>query len=208
MKETVGKLLEFMKILEKVCQVKRDTRLSDGVTESDSDHIFKLTFLVMMIFPYLQKKYDYTRMLELALVHDIAEGVAGDCPRSVQAAHPEYCRIKAERELQAIESYKKMLPEPLNEKIFSLFSEYEQKLTPEAKIVAVLDKMEANLQANRFAGGDIRYWQDCENGNEYYKIATAHKPLVTEIDEEILRVMEKAIIALTLENMQRWKIES
>jgi len=207
MQDNAGKILEFMKVLEKVCQVKRDTRLSDGAAESDADHIFKLAFLVMMVYPYLQKKYDYARLLELALVHDIAEGVTGDCPRSVQTAHPERCAEKAQNELKAMESYRKMLPDPLNEHIFSLFTEYEQKVSPEAKLVSVLDKMEANLQANRFACGDIRYWRDCENGEEYYKIATAKKAPVAELGENILSVMEEKIIALTMENMRRWKIK-
>ena len=68
--------------------------------------------------------------------------------------------------------------------------------------------MEANFQANLFGNGDIRYWKDCENGEEYYRIATEHKPLVAELKEDILTELEKNIINLTLENMAQCKIKA
>ena len=206
MQDKVAEILEFMLAMERVCLIKRDTLMSDGTAETDAAHIFKLAFLVMLVYPFLQKKYDYTKLLELALVHDIAEGITGDCPRSAQIAHPERRKEKERQEQEAMLLYKKMLPEPLNERIFALFREYEARQTNEAKLVSVLDKMEANLQANRFGDGDIRYWHDCENGDEYYRIATEHKPLVAELGENILTEMEQKIIALTLENMAKCKI--
>lgn len=207
MQENVAKILDFMRAMERVCLVERDTRMTDGKPETDAAHIFKLAFLVMLVYPYLQKKYNYTKLLELALVHDIAEGITGDCPRSAQVAHPERRLEKEQREQDAMEQYKNMLPYPLNEHIFALFCEYEERKTPEAKLVSVLDKMEANLQANRFGDGDIRYWSDCENGEEYYKIATAKKQLVSELKEDVLSELEQSIISLTLENMAKCKIK-
>ncbi len=207
MQEKVAQILDFMRAMERVCLVKRDNLMSDGTQETDGAHIFKLSMLIMLVYPFLQKKYDYTRLLELALVHDIAEGITGDYPRSVQMAHPELKAEKKKREFEAMDLYKKMLPEPLNERILAIFSEYEERKTSEAKLVWVLDKMEANLQANRFADGDVRYWRDCENGEEYYKIATDKKPMVAELDEDILTTLEQQIIALTLENMARCQIK-
>ena len=73
MQNKVAQIFEFMKVLDKVCLVKRATLLSDGTPETDSSHTFKLAFWMMLIYPYLKHKYDYTKLLELALVHDIAE---------------------------------------------------------------------------------------------------------------------------------------
>jgi putative hydrolase of HD superfamily len=206
MQKTVGDIVDFMNVIERVCLVKRDTLLSDGTPENDAAHIFKLAFLVMLVYPYLQHKYDYSKLLELALVHDIVEGVTGDCPRSAQVANPQRKTEKEKNERAAIESYRQMLPPPLDERIYNLFMEYESKATPEALLVSALDKLEANYQANRFANGDIRYWQECENGNEYYKIATAKKQTVAKLDEPILTEMEEKVIKLTLENMQKCRI--
>ena len=90
----IDKIINFMRVLEEVCVVKRDLLLFDGTTENDAMHIFKLSFLVMMIAPYLKNKIDYTKMLELALVHDIAESKTGDYTAANQIAHPE---LKAEK---------------------------------------------------------------------------------------------------------------
>ena len=122
MSDTAAEILEFMRAMERVCLVKRDTLLSDGTPENDAAHIFKLAILIMLVYPFLQKKYNYTRLLELSLIHDIAEGITGDCPRSAQVAHPERQQEKVLQEQKAMQQYKKMLPVPLNERISELFN--------------------------------------------------------------------------------------
>ena len=102
MQDKVAEILEFMRAMERVCLIKRDTLMTDGTPETDAAHIFKLAFLVMLVYPFLQKKYDYTKLLELALVHDIAEGITGDCPRSAQIAHPERRKEKERQEQEAM----------------------------------------------------------------------------------------------------------
>ena len=139
-------------------------------------------------------------MLELALVHDIAEGKTGDYTVANQLANPELKKEKHLKEEKAIKELKNMLPPPLNKKVYDLFNEYEKKETLESKIVSMLDKLEANLQANQYHDGDVRYWKKCENGQEYYKMASQKKPMIKEIDETIITELEKAIINLSSEN--------
>ena len=57
MSDTAAEILEFMRAMERVCLVKRDTLLSDGTPENDAAHIFKLAILIMLVYPFLQKKY-------------------------------------------------------------------------------------------------------------------------------------------------------
>ena len=206
MPDKVGKIIEFMKVLDKVCLVKRATLLSDGTSETDSSHTFKLSFMIMMVYPYLKHKYDYQRLLELALVHDIAEAETGDFPKSVQVAHPETKKIKAQKELEAMQKYKNMLPEKSGDKIFELWQEYEVRQTPEAKLVAALDKIDANLQANLYHDGDVRYWEKCEDGKQYYKICTEKKQAVAILDEPVVEELENAIINLAWGNMKKWNV--
>jgi len=203
----IDKIVNFMRILEEVCIVKRDLLLYDGSLENDAMHIFKLSFLVMMIAPYLKTPIDYTKMLEMALVHDIAEGKTGDYTAANQIVNPNLKKEKKKKEDLAIKQIKTMLPTPLDKKIFALYQEYEKKETIEAKIVSALDKMEANLQANQYKNGDVRYWKDCENGEEYYKLVLKKKDLVTEIGEPILKDLENAIAELSLKNMKKYHIK-
>lgn len=204
----IDKIISFMRALEEVCIVKRDLLLYDGSTENDAMHIFKLSFLVMLVAPYLKKPIDYTKMLEMALVHDIAEGKTGDYTAANQITHPELKQEKIAKEAAAIRELKKLLPPPLNKKIYNLYQEYEKKETREAKIVSALDKLEANLQANQYKDGDVRYWKLCENGGEYYKMAQQKKPLIKELDEQIITELENAIIALSQKNMARCRIQN
>lgn len=203
----IDKIINFMRALEEVCVVKRDLLLYDGSTENNAMHIFKLSFLIMLISPYLKKEVNYTKMLEMALVHDIAEGKTGDYTAANQIAHPELKKEKIKKEAIAIKELKSMLPSPLNKKVSSLYKEYEEKKTLEAKIVSMLDKLEANLQANQYHNGDVRYWKQCENGEQYYKLARLKKPMIQEIDEKIITELENAILDLSYQNMKKCHVK-
>lgn len=207
MQNKVEQIFDFMRVLDKVCLVKRATLLSDGTVETDSSHSFKLAFMVMLIKPYLKHEYDYARLLEMALVHDIAEAETGDYPKAMQRAHPEIKAKKDAEERVAMERYCKLLDEPMRSKIWDLYNEYEKKQTPEAKLITALDKVDANMQANFYNNGDIRYWTEYEDGEQYYKINTEKKPVVAVLDEPIVEALEDGTINLALTNMKKFGVE-
>ncbi len=207
MQNKVEQIFDFMRVLDKVCLVKRATLLSDGTVETDSSHSFKLAFMVMLIKPYLKHEYDYARLLEMALVHDIAEAETGDYPKAMQRAHPEIKAKKDAEERAAMERYCKLLDEPMRSKIWNLYAEYEKKQTPEAKLITALDKVDANMQANFYNNGDIRYWTEYEDGEQYYKINTEKKPVVAVLDEPIVEALEDGTINLALTNMKKFGVE-
>ncbi len=207
MQNRVGKIFDFMRVLDKVCLVKRATLLSDGTPETDSSHTFKLAFMIMLIYPYLKHKYDYVRLFELALVHDIAEAETGDYPKALQRAHPEIKAKKDVLEKAAIKRFSSMLEEDIGGKIFELYSEYEAKMTPEAKLVSALDKVDANMQASFYHDGDVRYWSEYENGDQYYKINTEKKAIVAELNEPIVSALEEGTINMALANIKKFGIE-
>ena len=206
MQNRVAQIFDFMRILDKVCLVKRATLLSDGTAETDSSHTFKLAFMIVLIYPYLNHKYDYGHLLELALVHDIAEAETGDYPKAMQRAHPEIKAKKDAEERAAMRRYSALLPEPAGQKIWDLYEEYEAKQTPEAKLVTALDKVDANMQANFYKGG-AAYWGEYEDGDQYYKINTEKKQVVAILGEEIVEALEEGTIELALENMRKCGIE-
>jgi putative hydrolase of HD superfamily len=203
MPNNIAKILEFMKVLDKVCLVKRATLLSDGTSETDSSHSFKLAWLLMMIYPYLKHEYNYTRLLELAIIHDIAEAETGDCTKAVQRAHPEMKKLKDEAELAAMQKYRDLLPPEIGPRIYEIWREYEDKKTPESRLVTALDKIDANLQANQHKNGDVRYWLECEDGAQYLTINTEKKQVVAVLDEPIVEKLEDAVIELSLSNLKK-----
>ncbi len=206
MQSRIAQIFDFMRILDKVCLVKRATLLSDGTVETDSSHTFKLAFMIVLIYPYLKHQYDYGHLLELALVHDIAEAETGDYPKAMQRAHPEVKAKKDAEERAAMQRYSALLPAPAGQKVWDLYEEYEAKQTPEAKLVTALDKVDANMQANFYKGG-AAYWGEYEDGEQYYKINTEKKQVVAVLDEEIVEALEEGTIELALESMRKCGIE-
>lgn len=196
----------FMDEVDHLCQVERDNLMVDGSKETDAGHIIKLAYLVMLVTPHLKRPVNYCRMLELALVHDLVEARTGDYSLSAQHARPGLKEEKRQREQEAAGYFRSILPEELGAKIYGLYSEYEEQQTDEAKIVWILDKLEANLQANRYNGGDVRYWAACEGGEWYYDSAVTPKPQISELGEDILAALETAIIALSRENIRKCNI--
>ena len=97
-----------------------------------------------------------------------------------------------------------MLPSEIGNHIFELWNEYEEKQTPEARLVSALDKVDANLQANFHLDGDVRYWLDCEDGEQYRKINTEKKQVIADLDENFIEEIENGTIALSEQNMSRW----
>jgi putative hydrolase of HD superfamily len=207
MKNTAQKIIGFMDVAEKLCHVKRFTLIRGGGGdwryETDSDHIMKLAPLVMMTAPYLKQPHDTQKMLEMALVHDLAEADAGDTPFFDQLDNPEIKAEKKSRERAAVEKYRDMLPPELGDKIFDLFMEFEEKKTFEARLVRALDKLEGNIQCNK------------ENfGARYY--ARALTPIMdamrkhkfsASLDEEIIFAIENALIEIGESNIAHCKKE-
>ena len=188
----LDQILNFYKIIEKLSLVKRDIKLSDGQYENDTSHILKLMYMTQIVVPYLQTRVNKTKLLELALVHDLAEAQCGDVPLCQQSRNAQYKKTKQQNELNAIMQFRDMLPEILGNKIYDLFMEYESRATREAQIVYVLDKMEANFQACRYK--DIKYWAEGDNGEWYYQSvlsgATAEKDTLSRLQEPVLNYLE------------------
>lgn len=194
-------LSDFMDIVEKLALVNRDNLLSDGTPESDADHVVKLCFLLLVLTPYLQNRFACGELLRLALIHDLPEALAGDVSLSSQIRYPELRVHKKEKEAEAAAAIRAVLPAPLNQQFFALFSEYEAGVTPESRLVKLLDKLEATLQSNLYHDGDVRYWGKCDCGDWYYRNALTPHPEVNELNEPAVSALQEEIIRLSRENI-------
>ena len=192
------KIIGFMDTVEKLCHVKRYTLMQNGENERDSDHIMKLSFLAMMIAPYLKKPLDTAKMFELVLVHDLVEADAGDVPVFDQMKNPDLKAEKKKRELAAIERYRAMLPAPLGDKVYDLFMEYEKKETFEARLVRALDKFEGNIQCNKENFGARYYAQALTPVMNAMK---SHK-FSGSLDEEVISAIETELVSRCEKNIE------
>lgn len=107
--------------------------------ESVAEHLFHVAFLVWTVGRELPG-LDLARALEIALVHDLAEARLGDLPRPAAAYLPAGVKAAAERRIVAD------LLAPLGAGDGAL-AEYQESASPEARLVAVCDKLQLLVKA-------------------------------------------------------------
>ncbi len=154
-------LLDTLLELQALDRVPRSGYCLRGVTQPESvaEHSFHLVFLAWTLAAE-EPDLDRTRVMELALLHDVAEVRFGDLPRSAAHYLPE--GAKASAEMSAAEE----ILAPLGPRAAELFAEYSQRQTPEARFVAACDKLQLFLKATVYerwgAGGLAEFWNHPE----------------------------------------------
>ena len=145
--------LEFAVEIDKMKQIFRINLLADGSRrENDAEHSWHFAIMAMLLEEYSAEKVDIGRVIKIALVHDLVEVYAGD----TYAYDAKGNEDKEEREKQAAEKLFGML-EPAQAEFFrSLWDEFEEKSTPEAKYANAIDRIQP-LMLNYLTDG--KTWQ-------------------------------------------------
>ena len=164
-------------MLQGLKRVPRTGWLDRGVppaqVESVADHSF-LTALIAWLAALEDPSLDATRVLKLALIHDLAEAIVGDEPpyaasavpapadrdalraffsrRHVRTAESKAAKRLAEDEAFATLSH--LMGPHASAELAALWEEYESHETPEARFVKQADTLEAFLQSRHYAAMD------------------------------------------------------
>jgi putative hydrolase of HD superfamily len=110
--------------------------------ESIADHMYRMSVMAMLMEG--SSAYDFAHCMKLAIVHDIAECIAGDITPTCGVSDEE----KREMESKAMDSLEEMLGECMAGKSMrALWEEYEAGESEEAKLVKDFDKIEMIVQA-------------------------------------------------------------
>lgn len=153
--------------------VKRTGWLDRGIPAADTESVADHSFFMMLIASVVagnDRTIDATKVLQLALVHDLAEAIAGDIPpydpedipeneearRAFFAVRrvgsPENRARKQAIEAAAAEQILAMLPPSIHDSWEDLLHEYEERITPEAQLVKEIDRLEVFIQSRLYAG--------------------------------------------------------
>ena len=138
------KVIEFLKITEKLKCNTRHSWTSTGRRESVAEHSFQLMVLAWSVkdeFPDI----DMEKVMKMCLFHDFGEAITGDIPSFEKTTKDE--KIEEEAVFKALE----ILPEEQRKELIKLFEEMNDLNTKEAKLYKALDKMEAVIQHNEAA---------------------------------------------------------
>ena len=185
--------IDFLSICGKLKQTKRTgwTKYKEITSrvESVADHSFRIA-LMAFVFGLQQeedkeeKVLDVQKLVTMALVHDIAESIVGDIT--------PHCGISKEEkntlEVEAMEKLKETLGDVAGETIETLWLEYENGSSREARVVKELDKLEMLLQAseyeNEYKDVDLtEFYSSCdgsfktENGKRWVEEILRRRPV-------------------------------
>lgn len=157
-KNDIQKLLDFLKLAERLKMEMRHSWLSDGRRESVAEHSWMMALFALLFEQKLEGKIDITRTLKMILIHDIAETIVGDIPYFEKS---ERKSSKAQDEANAMLKIKEMLPHDIGSEIVECWEEFEQGETAEAKFANALDHLEVQNQHNLAA---LSTWEPIEYG--------------------------------------------
>lgn len=137
------KLTEF---LEYISKLKLTVRTGwnfykvPGMRETIGSHSFGTVFIAWILAK--KENVNVDRIIKMALVHDILEGITGDI-----TPHDEKYKHKHDIEKKAVKKIKKILPKELDTDIEKLLNELIDCKTKESQIVMQADKLDTTFQA-------------------------------------------------------------
>ncbi len=143
-----GKLLEVLKVAERLKDATRHCYTSGGRRESVAEHSWRITLMAYLVsdeFP----EADLTKLLKMCLIHDLGEAFTGDIPTFEKTDSDEA------KEAEFLSQWVSELPEPFAGEMQALYKEMEERQTLEARIYKALDNLEALIQHNE---SDISTW--------------------------------------------------
>ena len=152
--ERFEKQMNFIREIDKEKMIKRQSYITDGVThEDDSQHAWHMAIMTLLLKEYSNTEIDVLKTVSMLLIHDLVEVYAGD----TYAYDEEGKKTQAEREAKAADKLYGLLPEDQGEYLKSLWLEFEEQKTPEAKFARTMDCFQPLILND---ASDGKAWKD------------------------------------------------
>jgi len=176
--------IEFILEIDRLKEVYRQSHILHADRhENSAEHSWHLAIAALLLAEYANQPVDTSRVIRMALVHDLVEIDAGDTFIYDTAGNLE----KATKEEKAAERIFGLLPSDQRDAWRGLWKELEQRETVEAKFANALDRLLPVLH-NYFTNG--RSWK--EHGITQQQ-ALEKNAVIAEGSETIWNLVEKLI---------------
>jgi len=181
--------IDFIVEIDKLKQVLRQSAvISDRRRENDAEHSWHLAVMAMLLSEYVKEdNIDLLKVIKMVLVHDLVEIDAGDTFAYDEAGHDD----KEARELKAAERIFNLLPSDQTEEIWSLWQEFEEKQTPEARYAASLDRLQPLLLNYHTEGHTWK--KPGVNSEKVYRRMAVIKESLPEVWDYVVEIIEDSV---------------
>lgn len=142
-------LQEFMELIGRLKHMKRTGWVIRNVPDPETiaGHMYRMAMLSFLVDN--DEQLDKVKIMQMALIHDLAECIVGDITPHCGVSPDE----KHRREDAAMEMICKLLGNK-GPMILDMFREYEKQESPEAKYVKDLDRLDLIMQAYEYEKRD------------------------------------------------------
>lgn len=182
--------LAFILEIDKLKHILRRSPLLDkSRRENDAEHSWHLAMMAVVLAEYAAPEVNIARVIRMVLLHDLVEIDAGD----TFLYDDTHTKSKTERENLAAERIYGLLPKDIGEELVSLWHEFEERKTPDAKFAACLDRIQPILH-NYFTQGGTWKMADITHEKEM-----SYMLFIKEISEPLFTVVE-SLLATAVEN--------
>jgi putative hydrolase of HD superfamily len=163
------KQISFIKEIDKLKYIQRKTKLFHSDRhENDAEHSWHLAMMAIVLAEHSDKPIDILKVLKMVLIHDIVEIDAGDTfIYDTTKSHSN-----TEEELLAAKRIFGLLPAEQAKEFITIWEEFEEGTTDEAKFAKSMDRLEPLLQNTSNNGGT---W--AEFGVSYEKVYEKKKAI-------------------------------
>lgn len=140
--ERMNRQLLFTAKIDKMTSVMRRTMLIDkSRRENDAEHSWHIAVMAMLFTEYAAEPVDIGRVVQMCVVHDLVEVIAGDT-----FAYDKVGNIdKKDREKAAADQLFSEIPAEQGKLLRSFWEEFDAMETPDAKYAACMDRLQPFL---------------------------------------------------------------
>jgi putative hydrolase of HD superfamily len=155
---SADRLLELFLSANQLKRVARTGWVMRGVAdaESVSDHSYSVAFIALTLADFVEEDLDIRKLVTLALLHDLPEGILSDIPSPAAVHLPDDAKEKAE--VSALKALLEGLPRA--EEWCAWWQETEEQATTEGRLVHDADRLDLLLQAFVYEQTTGNRWLD------------------------------------------------
>ncbi|WP_103981370.1 HD domain-containing protein [Helcococcus massiliensis] len=186
--------LRFVVLLEEMKKIYRQTKIiGEDRKENDAEHSFHVASMAIFLEEISDIEVDINKVVKMLLIHDYVEIFAGDT-----YAYNEDRKVgQFQREKDAMDKLKEYLSENNSKLLESLWLEFEERQTNEAKFAVAMDRLQpilSNIYRNDGGTWKVNQVKISQVFERIKPIKDFNEKIYSYIKDEVEKSVEKGFL--------------